>query len=62
MPVRRIVSVALSGALLAACAPATTGTGPADTPSRAETIETTGTTEPARALPAGWRWESFGGV
>ena len=54
MPVRRILSVALSSALLAGCGTATTGRAPGEPPPRP--------VEPVETLPAGWRWESFGGV
>ncbi len=59
MPVSRIVSVALSCALLAGCGTATTRVEPAGPTRSGEPVETT---EPVETLPAGWRWVSFGGV
>lgn len=59
MPVCRIMSVALSGVLLAGCGTATSrSVEPVQTPSRP--VEPGGT--PSVEIPAGWRWESFGGV
>jgi len=60
VPVHRIVSVALLWVLLAGCGTSRVvepprADGPAETPSSRHA-------EPVETLPAGWRWESFGGV
>ena len=63
MPVNRIVSLALSCALLAGCGTSTSveTDGPVE-PSESVVELSESVVEPVETIPTGWRWESFGGI